>query len=86
VATPSGTIDSVTFKIDGTNVSWEANYTTPLAPGASVTVTANGGPGGNKYWTAASGTHTVLAVSDDVNRIAETDETNNTYSETITVP
>ncbi|MCC2686259.1 MAG: hypothetical protein K0R75_3158 [Paenibacillaceae bacterium] len=86
VATPSGIINSVTFKIDGTNVSWEANYTTPLAPGASVTVTANGGPGGNKYWTATSGMHTVLAVSDDVNRIAETDETNNTYSETINIP
>jgi len=84
-ATPSGVIHGVLFSVDGTPVSWSDNSTASLAPGASRTVTANGGPSGSSTWTATTGTHTILANVDDVNRIAESNEGNNTRSESITV-
>ena len=84
-ATPAGTIIGVSFFVDGTQVSWSDNTTTALAAGASVTVTANGGPSGNAAWTAATGSHTVMAFVDDVNRITETNEDNNKYSENLVV-
>ncbi|WP_286880543.1 CARDB domain-containing protein, partial [Proteiniphilum sp. UBA7639] len=56
----------------------------PLAPGASVTLTANGGSAG-ATWTAVDGTHTVKANVDDINRITESDETNNIMNKQIVV-
>ncbi|SHO43404.1 CARDB domain-containing protein [Anaerocolumna xylanovorans] len=84
-ATPAGTIIGVSFFIDGIQVSWSDNTTTSLAAGDSVTVTATGGPAGTAAWIAATGSHTVKAYVDDVNRITETDENNNQYSENLTV-
>jgi subtilase family serine protease len=84
-ATSGGTIIGVSFTVDGTQVSWSDNTTTSLAAGASVTVTATGGPSGSAAWTAATGTHTVEAWVDDVNRISETNESNNKYSESLAV-
>ncbi len=84
-ATPSGTIHGVLFTVDGTSVSWSDNRTASIAAGASVTVTATGGPNGKVSWTAASGTHTVRAFVDDVNRIAESNENNNTLDESLTI-
>ncbi|WP_139903016.1 CARDB domain-containing protein [Clostridium thermarum] len=84
-ATPAGTIIGVSFFVDGTQVSWSDNTTSSLAPGASVTVTANGGPSGSATWTATTGNHTVMAWVDDVNRINETNENNNQYSKNIPV-
>lgn len=81
-ATPAGTINGVSFLVDGIPVSWSDNDTSSIAPGSSITVTANGGPGGSA-WTAVSGSHTVTAWVDDVDRIGESDENNNRYSETI---
>jgi hypothetical protein len=76
--TPSGTILGVGFSIDGgPNVTWSGGYTTSLAPGASVTLTANGGPMGASAWKATAGMHTLTATVDDVNRFAESDENNN---------
>jgi subtilase family serine protease len=43
----------------------------PLAAGASVTI------GTNRAYTIPTGTHTYKAYVDDVNRFAESDETNN---------
>src|SRR5262245_19652663 len=83
--TPSGVIHGVLFSVDGTPVTWSDNSTASLAPGASRTVTANGGPSGSSTWTATAGTHTILANVDDVNRIAESNEINNTLSEPMTV-
>jgi len=60
-------------------VSWSGNYTTALASGASVTLTADGGPTGN-YWTATAGAHTVTATADDINRFPESNESNNAMS------
>jgi len=54
---------------------------TPLPAGASVTIGTDGGP-----YTIPTGTHTITAHVDDVNRFAESDETNNTLSQSITVP
>ncbi len=83
-ATAAGVINGVSFLVDGTQISWSDNDTSSIAPGSSITVTANGGPS-SSAWTAASGSHTVTAWVDDVNRIAESDESNNRYSENITI-
>lgn len=84
-ATPAGTILGVGFQIDGAGTSlWSDNYTSSLAAGASVVLTVNGGTNG-AVWTAAAGTHSILAAVDDVNRIAESNESNNTFTRNITV-
>ncbi|HWZ90389.1 MAG TPA: CARDB domain-containing protein, partial [Polyangiaceae bacterium] len=81
VATPAGVIIGVAFAVDGTTVNWSDTDTQSLAPGQSITLTANSGPNsGASTWTAASGNHTLRAWVDDVNRIAESDETNNQLS------
>ncbi len=82
-ATPAGVINGVSFMVDGTQVCWSDNNTSSIAAGDSITVTANGGPSG-AAWTATSGTHTITAWVDDVNRVAESNESNNQYSKTLT--
>jgi hypothetical protein len=47
--TPEGVVSGVAFTVDGKIVAWSDTVKSALAPGASVTCTANGGPG----WTAA---------------------------------
>jgi hypothetical protein len=75
--TPAGTTLGVGFSIDGSaNVSWSGGYSSALAPGSSVKLTADGGPTGN-YWTATAGAHTLMALADDVNRFPESNESNN---------
>jgi subtilase family serine protease len=85
-ATPGGTVLGVRFDIDGSAVNWEDNYTTSLAAGASVTLTANSGPSSASTWSATSGTHTLQGWVDDVNRFGETNRANNTTTTTIVVP
>jgi len=87
VATPAGTIVGVQFAVDGVTspITWSDTDTTSLAAGASVTLTANSGTTGN-FWTAASGSHTVQAWVDDVNRIGESNENNNKTTATVSVP
>jgi fibronectin type 3 domain-containing protein len=86
-ATPAGTVLGVGFDLDGSAAAsvWEDTYTTSLAPGASVTLTATGGGAGVNYWIAMAGSHTVTAWVDDVNRIAESNKSNNKLTETISV-
>jgi subtilase family serine protease len=86
VATPPGVIIGVAFAIDGTLVTWSDNTTTSLAPGASVTVTANGGPVGSLVWAAASGSHTLQAWVDDVNRMVDVNRSNNKTFAKVFVP
>ena len=85
--TPAGVKHGVLFTFDdgaaGPGV-WSDTHTGSIAPGAWVTVTANGGSAG-AAWKAVAGTHTVKAHVDDVNRIAESDEANNVRTEQITV-
>jgi Malectin domain/CARDB len=79
-ATPPGTILGVGFNMDGLGtVSWEGTDTTSLGVNSSVTLTADGGPTGN-YWVATPGPHTVIATVDDVNRITENVEDNNSLA------
>jgi hypothetical protein len=75
----------VAFSVDGTKVTWSANSSDPLGPGEERTYTADGGDAGNA-WTATSGSHRVQAWADDLDRIPETDEDDNTITTTLTVP
>jgi len=78
--TPAGTTLGVGFSVDGSaNVSWSGGFSSALAPGASVILTADGGPTGN-YWAATAGAHTVVATADDINRFPESNESNNGMS------
>ena len=85
-ATQAGVIHGVAFTTDGNlgSAVWSDSHTASIAPGASVTVTANGGAAG-ATWTAAAGTHTVTATVDDVDRMAESNENNNVLTKTMTV-
>lgn len=67
----------VAFFVDDQFVSWSDTFNQSLAPGQSVTVVANNGPKGKKTFTGLAGQHKIRAVVDDVNRINESDETNN---------
>jgi hypothetical protein len=77
VSKPAGAIIGVAFRVDGNLTSWSDTNTQALAPGQSVTLSANSGPSGSATWSATSGRHTLEAWVDDVNRIAEGDENNN---------
>lgn len=79
-ATPEGTITGVAFEVDGVKRTWSDTTTRSLPPGQSFTLTANYGPAGSATWAAASGTHTVRAVVDDVARIRESREDDNSRS------
>jgi hypothetical protein len=83
--TPAGTTLGVGFAVDGTQVSWSGGYYSALAPGAAVTLTADGGPSGVNYWTATAGNHAITANADDINRFAEADEGNNTAATNLLV-
>jgi CARDB len=75
----------VAFSVDGTKVTWSADSSEPLGPGQERTYTADGGDAGNT-WTATSGEHTVQAWVDDLDRIPETNEDDNTATAPLTVP
>lgn len=81
-ATPAGTVIGGVFSVDGSNVVYTDNYSDSLAPGASVTLTSNGGGSiGDGTWIAQTGTHTLSFLVDDVNRIAESREDNNSFTD-----
>ncbi|ABX42242.1 CARDB domain-containing protein [Lachnoclostridium phytofermentans] len=84
-ASPQGVIHGVAFLVNGTTVSWSDNVTTSIPAGSSITVTANGGPYNKGSWTAATGNYTIRAIVDDINRIDESNENNNTYDKTMVV-
>ena len=75
----------VAFSVDGTEVTWSANSSDPLGPGEERTYVADGGVAGNT-WTATSGDHTVEAWVDDVDRIPEISDDNNTATASLPVP
>ncbi|MDD5323652.1 MAG: CARDB domain-containing protein [Methylococcales bacterium] len=79
-ATPAGTLIGVGYSVDGV---WRASGSLngPLAAGASVTIGTDGA-----HFTIPTGTHTFSAYVDDVNRFAESNETNNKVSNSITMP
>ena len=84
-ATPAGVVIGVGFSVDGTEVTWSDTDSTSLAAGATVALTADYGTSGVNYWVATTGTHTILAYVDDVNRIVESNENNNQLTATVTI-
>ncbi len=86
--TPADTIHGVAFSIDGKKYTWSDDSTASLAPGASRTLTANGGISGHTdgtWLSTASGTFTLEAWVDDATRITESDEGNNKLSRSFSV-
>ena len=83
-ATPGGVTLGVGFLVDGVQYSWSGGYSSALAAGSSVTLTADGGPSVN-YWTATPGVHTVTANVDDIDRFPEGNEANNVLDSNIVV-
>lgn len=69
--TPAGAIIGVSYWVDGGYAAW-GSQTAQLAPGQTLLLTTLSGP-----WTATAGVSRLAALVDDVNRIAEADETNN---------
>lgn len=83
--TPAGQAIRVGFTVAGmTNAVWVDAFTDSLAPDASVNLTADAGLAG-AHWRAASGPVQVRAVVDDVARIAESIENNNSLTLNFTV-
>ncbi|MDD5323189.1 MAG: DUF1929 domain-containing protein, partial [Methylococcales bacterium] len=78
-ATPAGTVIGVGYSVDGV---WRASGSVggPLAAGATVTIGTDGSP-----YTIPTGTHTINANVDDINRFAESDETNNQLTQSIII-
>jgi len=86
--TTAGVITGVAFSVDGRAVSWSDNTTFALSanPQGGLPVIANSGPTGSSTWKATPGRHVVRAWVDDVNRIQESDEHDNTATWTVVVP
>ncbi|MCR5255850.1 MAG: hypothetical protein K6D96_07930 [Acetatifactor sp.] len=80
-AIPAGTTIGVQFQVDGNTsvITWCDSYNQGLAPGAYVTLVANGGNQGNT-WNATEGSHTLTAWVDDVNRLPGEVNENNNYT------
>lgn len=84
-ATPKSMTHSVTFYLVGPegkrrSLTYGAAFKGPLAPGKSVEVTAEG-----PWRSAKPGKFTFAAMADDVNRIPESDEKDNTLQKEITL-
>jgi hypothetical protein len=77
----------VLFKVNGTGVVWySVSPATTIRAGETVTLSARGGPSGTGTWTAGTaGTYSLEAVVDDLNRIVETNDSDNIMSRTFTV-
>ena len=78
-ATPAGLPIGVNYSIDGAGAT-SGVVSGPLAPGAAVTIGTQAGA-----WTASAGNHTVTAVVDEGNRLAESNESNNSGFASFTV-
>lgn len=90
VATPSGVKHGLIWIWqNGPNepvVSWSDDSFDSLAPGESRTLTATGGHDGDPYWNdVRRGTHSITALIDDQNLFNEANETNNTFTKSLTV-
>jgi CARDB/PQQ enzyme repeat len=79
--TPAGISIGNAYLVDGVKCTWGYVKNAQLAPGASVTVGTQG-----KKCVIASGTHVITVFADDVNRMSESDKTNNKRSQSITIP
>jgi hypothetical protein len=86
-ATPNGVTLGVGFTVDsGSVASWSSGYSSSLAPGAFIILTADGGPNGVNYWTAIDGAHQLIGNVDDVDRFKEGNDGNNVLTVPFVVP
>ena len=74
----------IRFFVNGEVVAWSATLQTALEPGQFAVIRTNSGPDQKGTWKVVAGTHTIRALVDDVNRIAESNEENNTDEVKIT--
>ncbi|MFH0341682.1 MAG: polysaccharide lyase [Chromatiales bacterium] len=79
-ASPPGVIIGVRYSVDGVAKTFSDTTIGPLAAGASKTIGTSAAP-----YTIPYGTHTIMAWVDDINRFAESNETNNKRSQSITI-
>jgi hypothetical protein len=70
----------VGFLVDGVTVAWSGASSAPLAPGTERSYAADAGTSGPPFWVATRPGHELTAYVDDVNRLPELDENNNTRS------
>lgn len=82
-ATPTGAVLGVTLRVDGQRVVGPL-HRVPLAPNKSVTLDAVA-VSNQPVWKAIRGSHMVVAEVDDLDRVAERDETNNALRRTWTI-
>jgi subtilase family serine protease len=77
----------VLFSVNGQPTTWVAHTSSGVfAAGETRTLTANGGVNNVSTWTpSATGAYTVQAHVDDLNRISESNDSNNTLSITLNV-
>lgn len=78
--TPSGVVHGVSFTVSSNVVASSTSRTAALAAGASVTLTADAA-----WVPSTAGTFSVVATVDPNNLIAESNETNNTFSKDIVI-
>lgn len=84
--TPEGTTLGVAFFVDTSGiVAWSDTFKRSLKPGEKIELVSNNGPNKSPMWIATAGAHTLRAQVDDVNRIDESDENNNTREAAVTV-
>ena len=67
-ATPQDTVTGLTFFVDGRYTTYATTDGTPLAPGESRVLSANGG-GRAGRWTATAGAHVLRVQVDDIDRV-----------------
>jgi hypothetical protein len=79
-ATPAGVPISGSFRVDGQMILWFAGEGI-LKPGEEREYIADGGPKGAALWTAVAGTHTLVSVMDDINRIPGEKSKNNNFAD-----
>jgi hypothetical protein len=85
-ATREGVMNGLRFTVDGATASYNYTFAASLAPGESRVLSATGGPDGNATWTATAGAHKVQGKIDAVSdHIAESNESNNTSTRSLTV-
>ncbi|MBI3857938.1 MAG: hypothetical protein HY293_19845, partial [Planctomycetes bacterium] len=78
-ATPAGVAVGAAYFVDGVYRTWGSTMG-PLAAGAAVVLGTQGGS-----YVIPAGTHSVRALADDVNRFAESNESNNDLSQSFTI-
>ena len=82
-ATKRDVAHGVAFYVDGEFVAWSDTYRQDLKPGQFAILRSNSGPNGSATWKIAPGQHSFRAYVDDVSRIQESNEENNSFETTL---